>query len=439
MFDGDLEEKLEMVKLFITDSRELLDDVEPKIIEMEEKALAAGEIDKDILNAIFRLFHSLKGSASFLDLQTIISVTHEAETLLDIFRNRKAAVNPEHVDLLIRTSDFIRNILDTVERQLSDEGYEGEAEGIVSDLKKTISHVEEETGAPAGMEKIPDGGRPAGASGQAPPAGRQASGMCGPAPAAESRPDSGCGRDGDHSGNDPGDPGQAGAGGAYTPSASLAEMDLAITPEMAGRFVEEGRELLDDAENAVLALEKRPQDREYANLAFRALHSFKGNAGFFGYAELEDLSHHTETLLNKMREDEKAGEPVAISFLLIAIDALRDGVGQVGAGMGIDLPGKKEICRHLKELAAAAEDDNGEDRGDTRREDTGGIGFDIQNAADHPRQSSKQRPEPNSPDGPLEMDGKTAQQPAGEPEERESSAAKQQQAIRVDLDKLDTD
>ncbi|MFX4263589.1 Hpt domain-containing protein, partial [Pelotomaculum propionicicum] len=101
---GDFEEKLEMVKCFLNDSREMLDDVEPQIIAMEEKALTVGEIDEAILNAIFRLFHSLKGSASFLDLQTIISVTHEAETLLDIFRSGQAVIKPAHVDLLIRTT-----------------------------------------------------------------------------------------------------------------------------------------------------------------------------------------------------------------------------------------------------------------------------------------------------------------------------------------------
>ena len=393
MFDGDLEEKLEMVKLFIIDSRELLDDVEPKIIEMEEKALAAGEVDEDILNAIFRLFHSLKGSASFLDLQTITSVTHEAETLLDIFRNRKATVNPEHVDLLIRTSDFIRNILDTVDKQLSDKGHEDDAAVMVGDLQKTISHVFE--------KKTP----------VEPP-------------------------------------------GAYTPSASLEEMDLTITPEMIGRFVEESRELLDEAESTLLALEKAPQDKEYAGHAFRALHSFKGNAGFFSYTELEDLSHHAETLLDKIKEDEKTCDPVAVSFLLIAIDALRDGVDQISDGIEINLPGKKEICRYLDDLAGNNSDtaeepsqDNGatEDTGivagitdnaPTGAIDDGAIEFNnIQDTAPQPPQTPKQK-EPDSFTGQPETSTKTTQQPPGTPEERDSSA-KQQQAIRVDLDKLD--
>ncbi|MDD2444497.1 MAG: Hpt domain-containing protein, partial [Desulfotomaculaceae bacterium] len=288
MFDSGLEEKLEMVRLFVIDSRELLDDVEPKIIEMEEKALAAGEADEDILNSIFRLFHSLKGSASFLDLQTITSVTHEAETLLDIFRNRKATVSPEHVDLLIRTSDFIRKMVDTVEQQMSDEGFEREAAEIISDLKKTIAntHAEVETGAPAALDKTSGGSGTASAYEPAPAANPQASGICEPESGAGRSSGSGCGcGNGKHYGckQDPNKLGETGLSGMYTPSASLEEMDLAITPEMTGRFVEESRELLDEAESTLLALEKTPQDKEYADRAFRALHSFKGNAGFFGY------------------------------------------------------------------------------------------------------------------------------------------------------------
>ncbi len=432
MSDEGLKENLEMFNLFITDSRELLDDVEPKIIEMEEIALTAGKIDEDILNAIFRLFHSLKGSASFLGLQTITTVTHEAETLLDIFRNQKATVSPEQVDLLISTSDFIRKMVDIVEHHLNDEGFECEAAEIIGSLRKTIADIQtEEKGAP---------GELSGTSGNSGPAG-----TCKQAPVINSQTDSIYEPES-----------SAGLPDTYTPSENLAEMDLAITPEMIGRFVEEGRELLDEAENTLLALEKTPQDKEYANRAFRALHSFKGNAGFFGCSEIEDLSHHAETLLDKIREDEKTCDPVAVSFLLIAIDALRDGIDQTSAGIEINLPGKKEICQYLKDLAGGGGDDT-EDKERTCRQDNGITGSaakgaagkdsslpesapadttdeiedSAQNTASHPPQTPEPKKDSSSPGGPLKTP------PDGAPEERDSNGAKQQQAIRVDLDKLD--
>lgn len=63
------DEKKEFVSEFVNSSRELLDDVEPQIMALEKSSTAYGEVDPEILNTIFRLFHTLKGTASFVDLQ----------------------------------------------------------------------------------------------------------------------------------------------------------------------------------------------------------------------------------------------------------------------------------------------------------------------------------------------------------------------------------
>jgi len=384
--NGEYEEKLEMVKYFINDSRELLDDVEPQIIAMEEKALSTGEIDGVILNAIFRLFHSLKGSASFLDLQTIISVTHEAETLLDIFRNGQAAVKPAHVDLLIRTTDFIRNILDVVEQQLSDEGYEDSAAVIVEDLQRTIANVIE--GREEDDEEI------------AVSADMSASG--------EEQP----GIDAD-----------------YKPTDNLDDMGLEITPEIMKHFIEESSEILDEAENALLALEKVSGDSETANRAFRAFHSFKGNSGFLGYADLEEISHHAESLLGQARDLQKPCDPVAISFMLIAIDILRDGVRQIDLGITPELSGKQEVCTYLEKLAREMAPPA--DQSPQEKEPASTI-------AEEPAQTEvwqeKTDQQIKTPPGEVPAKNK-AEQEAGE--HKEKQAAGQQQAIRVDLEKLD--
>ena len=387
MANGDYEEKLEMVKYFINDSRELLDDVEPQIIAMEEKALSTGEIDGVILNAIFRLFHSLKGSASFLDLQTIISVTHEAETLLDIFRNGQAAVKPAHVDLLIRTTDFIRNILDVVEQQLSDEGYEDSAAVIVDDLQKTIANVmeggtEEEENINAGCDL----------------------------PAAEEE--------------QPGDEGE------YIPTGNLDDMGLDITPEIMKHFIEESIEILDEAESALLALEKAPGDNEIANRAFRAFHSFKGNSGFLGYADLEEISHHAESLLGQARDLQKPCDPVAISFMLIALDILRDGIRQIDLGVTPELSGKAEVCTYLEKLAR--EMAPAEDQGLKEKEQAAAPPEKPAQPEVRQEKTSRQVKEPN---GEASVKS-SAEQEAGDSKERQQVSG-QQQAIRVDLEKLD--
>lgn len=304
MIDDDLDEKLEMVKDFVNEGREILDDVEPQLTVLEQNAAFSGMVDEEILNTVFRLFHTLKGTASFLDLQTIISVTHEAETLLDIFRKGKAVVEPRHVDLLYRTSDFIRGILDSLEQKLTDEDWEDGAEEIIGDLKKSL----------------------------APPAEND---QAGEIPGGESREQ----RESEK--------GDCLAEELYTPSSTLEEMKLEITPEMTRRFAEEALELCDEAEAALLELEKPPHLTEYAGDAFRAFHSFKGNAGFFGYSDLEKVSHLAEAALNDIRDGRKKCGPAVISALLSVIDTLRSGVKNISEGGGGGLPERDRIIQLL--------------------------------------------------------------------------------------------
>ncbi len=201
------------------------------------------------MNAVFRLFHSLKGTASFLELDNIIKVTHEAETLLDIFRKGKANVSKQHVDLLCRTSDYIRSLLDTVEQRLSDAGEEKHAEGIVRELKKSITTVTgsgelQLVGKPKALVQLKEPSLPA----------------------------------------------------------DLRELRLEITPEILKQFTEEAFDQCDEAETALMALEHNPDDKDNAARAFRAMHSLCGNARFFGFTELERLSCRTEKILGEINK-----------------------------------------------------------------------------------------------------------------------------------------
>lgn len=138
------DERLEMVNDFVTESRDLLNDLEPQITQLERYALESGDINNEILNTIFRLFHSIKGMASFLDLNTVMTVTHEAETLLDLVRKGQLTLHAEHVDVLYRTSDFVRGLLDVIDRQLNDVGFEQTATTIIGEIHKSINETAED-------------------------------------------------------------------------------------------------------------------------------------------------------------------------------------------------------------------------------------------------------------------------------------------------------
>lgn len=75
------EENAELIHSFTAEGMEMIEDVEPSLIELQERTEESGRVDDETLNSIFRLFHTMKGSAGFLDLNTLQGVTHEAETL----------------------------------------------------------------------------------------------------------------------------------------------------------------------------------------------------------------------------------------------------------------------------------------------------------------------------------------------------------------------
>lgn len=412
MFDDD--EKLEMINCFITESRELLDDVEPQIIALENDADASGKVDEDLINAIFRLFHSLKGSASFLDFQTVVKVTHEAETLLDIFRSGQTVLESGHIDLLIRTTDLIRNILDKVEQQLNDEGFETDAEVIIADLKKAIA-------AASGDKLISDGGE------------KKAAVISETAEAADIslETEKVTGETSNTSDDTSED----------TPAGNPEEMNLPITPEITGRFVEEVTELLDDAEKALLALEKAPDDLESAGQAFRDFHSFKGNAGFLGYAELEEVGHHAETLLDRIRAGAIVCDSVAVSFLLIAVDVLREGVRQVGNNMPLELSGKEDLCKYLENMAGGAAGNAVEDTNEGGQEkEPDGLEEPV-NLENTPVQDNVSDNSEEKKDKQENADGK-AVQAQGKQEPNGTNGIKEKklghlEVIRVDIEKLD--
>ena len=373
--DSDREERIEMVRDFVNEARELLDDAEPQIIDMEKTALGSGMVDEEILNAIFRLFHSLKGTASFLDFQAIIGVTHEAETLLDIFRKGKAEITPYHVDLLCRTSDFVRSILDVVEQSFSDEGFEEEAELLISDLKQTISAISGEDVFRSGDQSAPGNDKTGPADRQlmfSPEDGgampdNQVFQEDDPAPASGSDElRNAQNQDGtldseiqdlldratplEQGGVDGPQPGQE-------PVLLQApeEMGLRITPEMIKSFNEETLELCEEAESALLALERKP-DAESAGQAFRVFHSIKGNAGFFGYGDLEKLSHLAESVLDQIRNGEPASNQATMSVLLKVVDAIRNQLSDPGGESGIS-----QLCDSLVRLAEG-QGDQSDDR-----------------------------------------------------------------------------
>ncbi|NML93526.1 chemotaxis protein CheA [Novosphingobium sp. TW-4] len=94
----------------------------------------------------------------------------------------------------------------------------------------------------------------------------------------------------------------------------------AETADLAASFVEETRALLEEANSALLNLERHPEDAEAINALFRCVHSIKGAAGLFDLPALIHLVHAGEDLLGAMREGELSIDAELTDQLLAGLD-----------------------------------------------------------------------------------------------------------------------
>ncbi len=101
--------------------------------------------------------------------------------------------------------------------------------------------------------------------------------------------------------------------------ASMDEQD-----EIIGEFLVESRENLDHLDQDLVAMESDPGSRERLGRIFRAIHSFKGMAGFLALGTLERLAHSGENLLSRLREGELAYTPERATVLLEMVDIIRN-------------------------------------------------------------------------------------------------------------------
>ncbi len=88
-------------------------------------------------------------------------------------------------------------------------------------------------------------------------------------------------------------------------------------------FFEEAGENLDQMEQQLLGLDVSAADDEELNAIFRCAHSIKGGAATFGFADVAELTHQMETLLDKLRRHELAPTADMVDVLLQSGDALK--------------------------------------------------------------------------------------------------------------------
>jgi len=127
----------DLLREFLTETNESLDLVDVQLVKFEQDPNNA-----KILDNIFRLVHTIKGTCGFLGLPRLKALAHAAETLMGRFRDGKA-VTGEAVSLILATIDRLKEILDELEKT------EGEPEGSDRDLIDELERMVDQGGSEA--------------------------------------------------------------------------------------------------------------------------------------------------------------------------------------------------------------------------------------------------------------------------------------------------
>src|SRR6187401_3610002 len=131
----------ELLKEFLTETNESLDVVDVELVKFE-----ADPNNIKVLDNIFRLVHTIKGTCGFLGLPRLEALAHAAETLMGKFRDG-TAVTGDAVTLILSTIDRLKEVLRGLERDEAEP--EGEDKELISELERmamegTVAVLKEE-------------------------------------------------------------------------------------------------------------------------------------------------------------------------------------------------------------------------------------------------------------------------------------------------------
>ena len=107
----------EAMPAFISEAREQVEAIEQLLLQLE-----ADPGDRELLDALFRCAHTVKGSAGIFGLDKVVAFTHHVETLLDKLREGHVALGPQLSTLLLECNDQILHLVDSA----GDEGADGQ-------------------------------------------------------------------------------------------------------------------------------------------------------------------------------------------------------------------------------------------------------------------------------------------------------------------------
>lgn len=139
----------EITQDFLLEAGEILEQLNEQLVDME-----TNPDDMDLLNAVFRGFHTIKGGAGFLAIEALVDVCHIAENVFDILRNGERQVDAELMDSVLQCLDVVNDMFEEIK-----EGNTPSTADInlIENLKRlSLPAANDETPEPVELEVVVD-------------------------------------------------------------------------------------------------------------------------------------------------------------------------------------------------------------------------------------------------------------------------------------------
>jgi len=124
-----MDEMQEILDDFLIEAFELIEQLDQDLVELENNPE-----DLELLNSIFRVAHTIKGSSSFLNLDILTKLTHHMEDVLNKARKGELVLTPHVMDAVLESTDLMKALLNSIRDTGSDQNADIDIEPICKRL-----------------------------------------------------------------------------------------------------------------------------------------------------------------------------------------------------------------------------------------------------------------------------------------------------------------
>ena len=132
-----MDEMQEILEDFLIEAFELIEQLDIDLVKLEHNPS-----DPELLNKIFRVAHTIKGSSSFLGFDTLTYLTHNMEDVLNKARHKEIIITPDIMDVILRSTSLMKELLAHIKEYQNDQS-DQDIESCVQELQKISMQKDE--------------------------------------------------------------------------------------------------------------------------------------------------------------------------------------------------------------------------------------------------------------------------------------------------------